>query len=330
MTRDIKNKLPIAVLGATGVVGQKVLSLLLHDPLFYVAEVAGSCKTTGQMYGSVVNEQEPQNLLQPYFGLPLKDPLEINAPYVISCLPVEAARVIELALAEKGHIISSNASAFRMRPDVPLLIPEVNQEALALVKQQPTLGKLITNPNCVVSILAPALKPLMSLGAVCHISIVTLQAISGAGYPGVPAMDIIGNIIPFIAGEEEKIQEECKKILTPFSREVFGITVHVHRIPILHGHTAVAHVHFAQPVDVTEVEHFYKDTALYAFHPSPAAPQPRKHLMEQDMRIHIGRLKQGDHPNILGLLVMGHNLVRGAAGAAIENLRAYCRMFEPR
>ena len=158
---------------------------------------------------------------------------------------------------------------------------------------------------------------------------VTLQALSGAGYPGVPSFDLLGNIIPFIYGEEEKINLETKKILGSSTQALnVGVTVHVHRVPVLHGHTVAVHVRFKKPMTSDSVlKQFQKTEAgnnnFIKVHDEKDRPQPLRDLTPHDMRIHIGRIKQGDHPNVVGFISMGHNLVRGAAGAAIASLEAY-------
>ena len=234
-----------------------------------------------------------------------------------------------------GKIVCSNASAFRMHPQVPLIIPEVNRAHLSLLDHQVwDEGKILTNPNCSTVFLAGALAPLMALGEFEHISVVTMQALSGAGYPGVPAFDLLGNLIPHIGGEEEKIKLETKKILGSATHPLqVGVTVHVHRVPVVHGHTVATHVRFKSPMAAEAVlKQFQKVAAenenYIKVHTAQDRPQPLRDLNQHDMRIHLGRIKQGDHPNIVGFISMGHNLVRGAAGAAIAILEAYVQHQE--
>lgn len=168
----------------------------------------------------------------------------------------------------------------------------------------------------------------MELAELEHLSVTTLQAISGAGHPGVSAFDLVGNIIPNISGEEVKIEQETKKILGSATTPApFSVTAHVHRIPVLHGHTVALHLFFKTPVTVEAVKsQFAKsakhDPGLYQIHEDAFRPQPLKDLHSLDQRVHIGRIKQGDRPHIIGLISQGHNLVRGAAGAALLNLQA--------
>lgn len=319
-------KTPIALLGATGPVGQKVISMLENHPRFAIAELAASDARIGKRYGEIVAWKNEFPLPPAVAKLEMRPLLEVQSRFVISALPAEIAQEVEPALAARGHIVSSNASAFRMSKNVPLLIPEVNTAHLSLLKMQNTSGKIITNPNCSTVFLASALAPLQELGVIEHVSVVTMQALSGAGYPGVSAFDLLGNIIPHIGGEEAKIQEEAKKILgSAESPAAFGVTVHVHRVPVLHGHTVAAHVRFREPVSVTSATKAFANWQerfpdFFEIHTAQDRPQPLRDLHPHDMRVHVGRFKQGDDARTIGLIALGHNLVRGAAGAAIANL----------
>lgn len=321
-------KLPVAILGATGPVGQKVISLLENHPRFYVAEVAASEGRVGKRYGEAVAWKNEYPLPAAVAALTLRPLLEVESPYVISALPAEVAREVEPALAARGKIVSSNASAFRMEANVPLLIPEVNGEHLSLLSRQSGPGALVTNPNCSTVFLTSALRPLLDLGPIEHVSVVTMQALSGAGYPGVSSFDLLGNVIPHIGGEEAKIEEETKRILgSPDQPAPFSLTVHVHRVPVVHGHTIAAHVRFRQPVSAARAREAFlqwqeRYPELIAFHEEIDRPQPARDLSPHEMRVHVGRLKQGGDPHVIGLISLGHNLVRGAAGAAVANLAA--------
>lgn len=282
----------VAILGATGAVGQKACALLKNHPYLELAEVVSS--NPGKSYADVVDWREkgaPPNLT-------IKSPEEIESPLILSALPSDIAKTLEPKLA-KEHRIFTNASAYRMT--APLVIPEINRHII-----KPT-DHIIANSNCTVSIIAMALHPLLSLGEIEHVSIVTMQATSGAGY----GFQLEDNLIPHIPQEEEKIIEETHKIL----EHGFPITVHVHRVPISHGHTVALHVHFKEPIQ----KPLY-NTAPYLLHTDEAHPQPAD-LTWDDMRIHIGRLKHEGRR--LGLIATGHNLVRGAAGAAIANMEAF-------
>jgi len=325
----MSKKIPVAIIGATGPVGQKAITLLANHPRFEVKEVAASEGSAGQIYGARVQWKNEVELPANIAALKIKSLLDVESKYVISALPADVAKEVEPALAKKGHIVCSNASAFRMDPTVPLLIPEVNLEHLSLLSKQTWSGKILTNPNCSTVFLAGALSPLRELGEFDHVSVVTLQALSGAGYPGVSAYDLLGNIIPHIGGEEDKIRLETKRILgTASAAANFGVTVDVHRVPVLNGHTVAVHLRFKKSVNVKSVTELFKkieskDPNFIKVHSLEDHPQPLRDLNPHDMRIHIGRLKQGDRPDTVGFISMGHNLVRGAAGAAIAILDAY-------
>lgn len=324
-------KFPVALLGATGPVGQKVITMLEGHPHFELVEVAASDTRIGKRYEEVVNWKNEIELPARVAGLPMRPLQEVQSRYVISALPPDIAKNIEPMLAERGCIVSTNASAMRMEKNIPLLIPEVNKNHLILLARQSSEGRIVANPNCSTVFLAAALAPLQELGEIEHVSVVTMQALSGAGYPGVSAFDLMGNLIPHIGGEETKIQEETKKILgTANAPATFGVTVHVHRVPVLHGHTIAAHVRFAKPVAEAQVrENFCQWQSrfphLFEMHSALDRPQPLRDLTPHDMRVHIGRIKQGDNRHTIGLISMGHNLVRGAAGAAIANLESVVR-----
>jgi aspartate-semialdehyde dehydrogenase len=317
-------KIPVAILGATGPVGQKIISMLEEHPRFEVAELAASDNRVGKPYGEVVAWKNEFPLSARVAALRMLPMLEVQSRLVISALPADVAREVEPYLAARGAIVSSNASAFRMEKDVPLLIPEVNGTHLELLSRQSTPGRIVTNPNCSTVFLTSALAPLLELGEIEHVSVVTLQALSGAGYPGVSSFDLMGNVIPHIGGEEGKIQEETKRILgTPDQPKDFGVTVHVHRVPVVHGHTIALHARFREPVSVAEARESFlrwQEKGLIKFHEEQDRPQPARDLHPHEMRVHVGRLKQGDDPRMIGLISLGHNLVRGAAGAAIANL----------
>jgi aspartate-semialdehyde dehydrogenase len=321
-------KIPVALLGATGPVGQKVITLLANHPRFELTEVAASEGSVGQLYGERVQWKNEIELPADIAKLKIKPLLEVEAEYVISALPADIAQTVEPALAARGHIVCSNASAFRMDPKVPLLIPEVNMAHLSLLSQQSTRGKILTNPNCSTVFLVGALAPLLSLGEFEHVSVVTMQALSGAGYPGVSSFDLLGNLIPHIGGEEDKIRLETKRILGTAEKPLdFGVTVHVHRVPVLHGHTVAAHVRFKNTVSAESVLRKFQETEkaqpnFIKLHTAADRPQPLRDLNPHDMRIHVGRVKQGEC-GVVGFISMGHNLVRGAAGAAIAILDAY-------
>lgn len=316
-------KIPVAILGATGLVGQKAIALLERHPQFYVDEIAASDRRAGQTFGETVDWREMGAIPESVFGKKLKKTNEIESTYVISALPASAAKEIEPFLASKGAFVFSNASSFRMDPEVPILIPEINLDHLSLLEKQKTSGKIITNPNCAATFIALALGPLMNLSEIKEVSAVTMQAISGAGYPGIDSFDILGNIIPYIPNEEEKINRETVKILgDPAKVASFGMTTQVHRVPVLNGHTITLNIHFADQVDLQEVYDCYQSPGLYTLYHEKNRPQPNRDIDPYDQKAHIGQIKHGSRKNIVSLIVMGNNLVRGAAGASLRNLEA--------
>lgn len=319
-------KINIAILGATGTVGQKAIKMLENHPLFQVTELVASEKSTGKFYKEACLWREEGDIPERLKNTKLIDYRDVSCAYAISSLPTEIALEAEPYLANKGVHIVSNAAAFRRDSKVPLLIPEINSDHLSLIHKQNTSGKMITNPNCSTVFLALGLAPLLKFGNITHVHVVTLQALSGAGHPGVPSLDILGNIIPNIGGEEEKIEWEIKKILGDAEKALqIPVTAHVNRVPVLHGHTVVIHVSYDKDVSVEEIKKEFCQLAknqpeLYAVYDEEFRPQPLKDITAYDQRAHIGRFKQGGDSKTIGLLSMGHNLVRGAAGAAILNL----------
>lgn len=327
-------RIPIAVLGATGAVGQKIIRLIEGHEQFTVSELVASDVKSGKKYGEACTWREASTLPESIAHMRLKQPHEVTSTFVLSALPAKVAQDVEPMLAERGHWVISNASAHRMRQDVPLLIPEVNSDHLALLDKQQTSGRIITNSNCAAAPAALALRPLTQLGQIEHVSIVTLQAISGAGYPGLPACDILSNSIPYIEGEEEKIESELKKMLGTISRPAsFSVTAHVNRVPVQHGHSTVLHVHFSQTVAQEDLNRVFREAKeafpqTYKLYEDSYAPQPLRHLHDKDNRVHIGRIKRGVGGKLVGLTAMSHNLVRGAAGAAILNLETVQKLRE--
>lgn len=331
MTIMIK-KIDVAILGASGVVGQKAIALLQDSPHFHVNEVVASDKRIGQKFQDSVDWRETNcNLPIDVGNLILKNALDCKSPFIVSCLPTEMATILEPQLAAAGKLVFSNASSFRMEKNVPLLVPEINEAHLKLLSDQRTLGKIITNPNCSAVGVTLALAPLMELAAIDHVSVVTMQSASGAGLPGVSSLDLMGNTIPHIENEFQKITEETKKILGLINAPAnFAISTHVHRVPVHFGHTATLHITFKESVNPQDaISQFQKWNQkfpdLFLLHDINGRPQPLRDLTANDMRAHIGHIRQGDKPNILGLIVLTHNLVRGAAGAVIANMTAYLK-----
>ena len=339
-------RIPVAVLGATGAVGQRFVQLLEKHPWFDLAEVAASERSAGKSYGEATPWILPGAPPASSARLTVQrvgDP--VTSPLVFSALDAETAREAEPRYAQDGHLVLSNASAFRMHPAVPLLIPEINPEAIDLLSRQPWSargGGIVTNPNCSVAGLAMALAPLQARFGIAHVTVTTLQALSGAGYPGVASLDAVGNVIPHIAGEEEKIAQEPGRILGAD----FPISVSVNRVPVRDGHTESVFVKLAEHAELSEIR-----SALAEFrgepqrHGLPSAPhtpivvlqdadrpQPARDV-ERDggMAVLVGNLRR-DPWFDARFTVLVHNTVRGAAGAALENAellvaRGFVRRF---
>ncbi|HEX5548571.1 MAG TPA: aspartate-semialdehyde dehydrogenase, partial [Ktedonobacterales bacterium] len=251
------DRIPVVVLGATGLVGQRLVAMLARHPWFRLAGVAASERHAGRQYGEVVQWRIEGEAPPEAAALRLARPTPDDCPpaaLVFSALPALEAEAVEPAFARAGAFVSSNASAFRMQPDVPLVIPEINPDHLsALAGQRASRqwsGALVTNPNCSTIGLALALAPLARFG-IAQVMVTTLQAASGAGYPGVASLDLIDNVIPFIAGEEEKIETETRKILGVWQDGAFvdapiRLSAQTTRVPVREGHLASVSVKFAQ------------------------------------------------------------------------------------
>ncbi len=330
----------VGVLGATGMVGQRFVSLLANHPWFRCTWLAASERSEGKAYKSVA----PWKLSTPIPGGAADRIVDACVPgrgpkVVFSGLDASVAGEVEGAFAAAGHIVISNARNFRMDPLVPLLIPEVNADHLKLIGEQRRSkgwsGAIVTNPNCSTIVLAMALAPLRAFN-IRSVMVSTMQAVSGAGYPGVPSLDILGNVVPFISGEEEKMETETLKILggdggrVPYNAVV---SAHTNRVPVIDGHTMTVSVAFEQMPSLDAIADAMRS---FTGRPQelwlPSAPQPPIVLMPEanrpqprldaeiggGMAITVGRLRECPvmHAKFVAL---GHNTVRGAAGAAILN-----------
>jgi aspartate-semialdehyde dehydrogenase len=346
-------RIDVAVLGATGIVGQRFLQLLDHHPWFKVAAVTGSSPRQGQRYGEAVTWRLPEAPPSSVENLPLLAPdAQLDTPLVFSALPAAAAVEIEPALASRGHAVFSNASSHRMAEDVPLLIPEVNPDHLRLLQIQRARrgwsGLLITNPNCSTIQLALALKPLVDAFGVRSVHVTTLQAISGAGYPGIAAYDILDNVIPYIAEEEEKIERETQKILGSYREGEIApaecwITAQCTRVPVRDAHLACVTVELGSangvsgsdvPIAESDLARVWNDfqaepqqaklptapASPIMVRDEPDRPQPvRDRYAGGGMAITIGRVRRCAAERGHKFVVLGHNTIRGAAGASILN-----------
>lgn len=338
-----RGRIPVAILGATGAVGQTFIRLLSKHPWFRVAEVAASERSAGKSYAEATHWLEDE---MPADVAALRvtecSPDLVSSPLVFSALDSGVAGDIELAFARAGRVVCSNAKNHRMGSDVPLLIPEINAPHIAVIAAQRRRcgwdGALITNANCASTVAALALAPIHEKFGINKIFIATMQAVSGAGYPGVASLDILGNVIPFIADEEPKIQAEIGKLLGAVSGAViqsasFRVTAHANRVPVEHGHTICMSIGLdskATPEEVAEAITVWsgRQEAIglpsRPDHPvvvttSRDRPQPRRDVgLCGGMTVTVGRIRRDELLDIK-LVAMGSNTIRGAAGGAIMN-----------
>ena len=341
---------PVAVLGATGAVGQAFIRQLDGHPWFDLVEVAASERSVGKAYREAARWLEG-TLPSRVAGLTVRacSPDEVSAPIVFSALDSGVAGTVEPAFAAAGRLVLSNAKNFRMAADVPLVIPEVNGSHLALLAHQRAVrgwsGGIVTNANCATTVMAAALAPLHEAFEVKTVFATTLQAVSGAGYPGVASLDILGNVIPFINDEEPKIETELQKLLgrldgTRIVEASIAVSSHANRVPVEHGHTVCLSVGFARrptPSEAVDVLRSWRGVAAVQGLPSapePALiirdeadrPQPRRDAFAGGgMATTIGRVRE-DPILDLRLVAMSHNVVRGAAGGSVLNAELLARM----
>ncbi len=335
-----RTRLRVGVLGGTGTVGQKLVALLADHPWFELTALAASPRSAGMRYRDAVRWLEPAPLPEHAGALelcPASPPLDCD--FVVSALDADAAMKIEPRFAEAGLPVVSNASAFRMERDVPLVVPEVNPDHLDLVHAQRFDGGfIVTNPNCVTAGLVLALKPLVDAFGVEAVNVTTMQALSGAGYPGVPSLDALANVIPFIAGEEEKIAAEPRKILGRLAvggvaPADIAISAQATRVPVLDGHVLSVAVRLsgrATEAEVREALAGWRSPIAGLGLPSAperplhlwidaASPQPRLHAaLGRGMTVSVGRVRRCP---VLGVrfVALVHNTIRGGAGAALLN-----------
>jgi aspartate-semialdehyde dehydrogenase len=338
------SQIPVAVLGATGSVGQRFVSLLNDHPWFKVVALAASDNSAGQKYSQacrwVLNDPMPE-YARGMVVVPAM-PESIEAKIVFSALPAGLARDLEPHFAGAGFAVCSNASSFRRAEDVPLLLPEVNADHISLVKvqrqQRGWSGCILTNPNCTSTGMTVALKALDDSFGVRKVFAVSLQALSGAGYPGVPSLDINDNVIPHIGGEEDKVEWEPRKMLGRMNGDKvdladIGFSAHTNRVAVTDGHTVCISVELANPADpetAAQVMREYRAPAPARELPSsprPAIevreeadrPQPRlDRLTGKGMTTVVGRIRR-DPLLSLKFVVLSHNTIRGAAGGSIYN-----------
>lgn len=346
-------RIPVAVLGATGTVGQKFVRLLADHPWFELVAVAASEQSAGRAYGEVVRWRETTPLPDRSAGLVVQrcaPPLD--ARVVFSALDAEVAGDIEQEFARAGAIVITNTRVHRMDPDVPLVVPEVNARHVDLIdaqrRERGWSGAILANPNCSTAALVVALAPLNAAFGLEKVFVATMQAASGAGYPGVASLDILGNVVPFIGGEEEKMERETAKILGTLGAGVvvpatFALSAHCNRVPVIDGHMEVVSAGFRDKPSVAAATRALSRFAgpenvrslpsspnpVIEVERRPDRPQPRLDIERgRGMAVTVGRVRPCTLLD-LRFVVLGHNTIRGAAGAAVqiaELLRAEGRL----
>lgn len=336
-------KLPVGILGATGVVGQRFIQLLEHHPWFEVAWLAASDRSAGLPYGEAAKWRLKTPLPAKVAGMKVSPAVPDGAPKIIfAALDAGIARELEPAFAAAGCAVVSNSSAFRMQDDVPLVIPEVNPDHIRVLETQKwyrdSKGFIVTNPNCSAIGLVMALAPLQRKFGLEKVFVVTMQAVSGAGYPGVASLDILGNVIPYIAKEEEKMEEETRKLLGSVNGSAIkmadlGMSAQCNRVAVEDGHTESVSIALSKKATAEQIlvawEEFREvpqekklpsaPAQVIHYDKAPDRPQPRFDLERgAGMTASVGRLRP------CGLFdwkftVLSHNTIRGAAGAALLN-----------
>jgi aspartate-semialdehyde dehydrogenase len=342
MFKAMKNKYPIGILGATGMVGQRFIQLLERHPWFEVAWLAASDRSSGKKYVEAAKWRLDTALPERIANMTIAPAEPAGAPKIIfAALDAAIARDLEPRFADAGCAVVSNSSAYRMAPSVPLVIPEINAEHLGLIEEQASRraagGYMVTNPNCSTIGLVMALKPLEQRFGITQIIVTTMQAVSGAGYPGVPSMDILGNVVPYIGSEEEKMEEETLKLLGRLEGHSViplhaMVSASCNRVAVEDGHTESVSIKLGKPATHEEILAAWAEFRPLAGQGLPTAPdQPIEWAPQDDrpqprldrnrgngMAVTVGRLRP------CGVLdwkftVLSHNTIRGAAGAAILN-----------
>jgi len=334
--------LKAAVLGATGNVGQIFVQLLDGHPWFKTSVVAASERSKGRTYGEASRWRQSTPIPEAAAQMNVVDitPKAVNdVDIVFSALPSAVARKAEEDFASAGYVVVSNASAHRMDADVPMLNPEINCSHVSLIEEQRRKrkwdGAIVTNPNCSTTVLSLALKPIYDEFGINSVIVSTMQSISGAGYPGVASMDIIDNVIPYIGGEEEKMETEMQKILgSPSEPADFKVSASCHRVPTIDGHMEAVFVETkkeAEPNAVAEaMENFVGEPQKLNLPSAPEKPvivmkekdrpQTRLDRMEgKGMSTVVGRIRKDPVLNGVKFLALGHNTIRGAAGCGVLN-----------
>jgi aspartate-semialdehyde dehydrogenase len=338
-------RIQVGILGATGMVGQEFVSFLRDHPWFDLMWLGASDRSAGKLYQEATTWRlggETPAYVRDIVVSESKPSAGTPAPRLLfSAMDASVATEIEQAFASAGHIIVSNSRNHRMDADVPLLVPEINADHLKLIAEQRRKrsweGQIVTNPNCSTIVLVMALAPLKQFG-IERVVVTTMQAISGAGYPGVASMDINANVVPFIGGEEEKMQQETQKILGDFTGSAVEplaakVSAHCNRVPVVDGHTITVSVELKKKPAEEEILRAWRSwrgvpqqLGLPSAPPCPVIymreqdrPQPRRDVeRENGMAVFVGRLRKCPVLDYK-FVALGHNTVRGAAGAAVLN-----------
>jgi aspartate-semialdehyde dehydrogenase len=338
----MEKKIPVGILGGTGMVGQHFVKFLQNHPWFEITWLGASDRSSGKPYREATSWRLDGSMPRKVESIIVDDCKPGRGPrLVFSATDASVATEIEQSFAQAGHIVVSNSRNHRMEPDVPLLIPEINADHLKIIPLQQRRrgwkGQIATNPNCSTMVLAMALAPMKPFG-ITKVIVSTMQAISGAGYPGNASMDITANVIPFIAGEEEKMQQETQKILGDFTGDAIRplaakVSAHCNRVLVVDGHTVTVSVALEQkpPVDelIAAMEQFRsvpQERKLPSAPPQPLIympekdrPQPRRDAMrDRGMATCVGRLRECPVLDYK-FVALSHNTIRGAAGAAVLN-----------
>ena len=338
----MQTRIEVGILGATGMVGQHFIKFLQGHPWFDLKWLGASDRSAGKKYKDAMTWHLNAATPPAVCDLTVEDCKPGNAPRLLfSAMDASVATEIEQAFAKAGHVVVSNSRNHRMERDVPLLVPEINPDHLKLVPGQQRSrgwkGQIVTNPNCSTIVLTMGLAPLKQFG-IKNVVATTLQAISGAGYPGVASMDIVANVIPFIGGEEEKMQQETQKIMGEFRGDhveplAAHVSAHCNRVPVVDGHTVTVSVELASKPSFEELHRAFdqfrgvpQERTLPSAPPQPVIymhegnrPQPRKDAeRERGMAAFIGRLRSCPVLDYK-FVALGHNTIRGAAGAAVLN-----------
>lgn len=329
------NKIPVAILGATGSVGQKFIELLTNHPWFEISELAASERSAGKKYNDATKWVMATNLDSSIAEMEILEcKPNLKSKLVFSALDSSVAGEIETDFANNGYFVISNSRNHRFDKDVPLLIPEVNYEHLELIINKK--GAIVTNPNCSTIGMVLALKPLYDAFGIETVNVVTMQAVSGGGYPGVPSLDILGNVVPYISGEEEKMITEPLKILGSFDgNEIKNATIKIsaqcNRVPVIDGHLETVQVKFKnKPAKQDIIDIWKKFTSMPQKLSLPSAPENPIHYFSENylpqprlnsalgngMTVSVGRLRECEIFDYK-FVVLSHNTIRGAAGGTI-------------